>query len=117
MMFAIILGGIAALFFLKKETFPEFQNNRIQIRVPYLGAAPEEVEKGVIVRVEEAIESIEGIHEITSTASEGMGMVQVELEEGVSLAEMTDKLKLAIDGDFNVSGRDRKADDFGSSGS
>ena len=98
MMFAIILGGIAALFMLKKETFPEFQNNRIQIQVPYLGAAPEEVEKGVILRVEEAIESIEGIHEITSTASEGMGMVQVELEEGVSLPEMTDKLKLAIDG-------------------
>ena len=98
MMFAIIIGGIAALFLLKKETFPEFQNNRIQIQVPYLGAAPEEVEKGVILRVEEAIESIEGIHEISSRANEGMGSVQVELEEGVSVAEMTDRIKLAIDG-------------------
>ena len=98
MMFAIIIGGITSLFMLKKETFPEFQNNRIQIQVPYLGAAPEEVEKGVILRVEEAIESIEGIHEISSTAAEGMAMINVELEEGVEIAEMTDELKMAVDG-------------------
>ncbi len=98
MMFAIIIGGIFSIFILKKETFPEFQTNVIQIQVPYLGAAPEEVEKGVILRIEEAIESIEGIHEITSTASEGMGQVRVELKEGVALTEMMDEFKLAIDG-------------------
>ena len=98
MMFAIIIGGFAGVFFLKKETFPEFQSNMIQIQVPYLGAAPVEVEKAVILRIEEAIESIEGIHEISSTASEGMGSVRVELKEGVETADMTDELKLAIDG-------------------
>ena len=98
MMFAIILGGIVGVFVLKKETFPEFQSNVIQIQVPYLGAAPEEVEKAVILRIEEAIESIEGIHEISSTAGEGMGSVRVELKEGFEVADMTDELKLAIDG-------------------
>ena len=98
MMFAIIIGGITGVFLLKKETFPEFQTNMIQIQVPYLGAAPEEVEKAVVVRIEEAIESIEGIHEVSSTASEGMGSVRVELKEGVDIADMTDELKLAIDG-------------------
>ena len=98
MMFAIIIGGITGVFLLKKETFPEFQTNMIQIQVPYLGAAPEEVEKAVVVRIEEAIESIEGIHEVSSTASEGMGSVRVELKEGVDMADMTDELKLAIDG-------------------
>ena len=98
MMFAIIIGGIVGVFIVKKEAFPEFQTNMIQIQVPYLGAAPEEVEKAVILRVEEAIESIEGIHEISSTASEGMGSVRVELKEGVEVADMTDELKLAIDG-------------------
>ena len=98
MMFAIIIGGITGVFLLKKETFPEFQTNMIQIQVPYLGAAPEEVEKAVVLRIEEAIESIEGIHEISSTASEGMGSVRVELKEGVDIADMTDELKLAIDG-------------------
>ncbi|MCY4015279.1 MAG: efflux RND transporter permease subunit [Gammaproteobacteria bacterium] len=98
MMFAIIIGGIVGVFILKKETFPEFQSNMIQIQVPYLGAAPEEVEKAVVVRIEEAIESIEGIHEVSSTASEGVASVRVELREGFEIPEMTDKLKLAIDG-------------------
>ena len=98
MMFSLIIGGIVAVFLLKKETMPEFQTAQVQIRVPYLGAAPEEVESGVILRVEEAIETIEGIHEITSRASEGMGVVTVEVEEGIELAAMIDKLKLAVDG-------------------
>ena len=98
MMFALIIGGIVAVFALKKETMPEFQTDEIQIQVPYLGAAPEEVETGVILRVEEAIETTEGIREITSKAFEGMGTVTVEVEEGVELADMMDKLKLAVDG-------------------
>ncbi len=98
MMFALIIGGVVAVFMLKKETMPEFNTDQIQIAVPYLGAAPEEVETGVVLRVEEAIETIEGIREINSLSSEGMGTVTVEVEEGVELADMMDKLKLAIDG-------------------
>ena len=98
MMFAIIIGGLWSLQIVKKESFPEFRSNRIQIHVPYRGAAPEEVEKGVLLRLEEAVEPIEGIKEIRSTASEGGGTVTVELVEDVVLAEMMDKLKLAVDG-------------------
>ena len=98
MMFAIIIGGIVSIFVLKKETMPEFQTDQIDIRVPYLGAAPEEVETGVILRIEEAIETIEGIQEIDATAAEAMGIVSIEVEEGVELSDMMDKLKLAIDG-------------------
>ena len=98
LMIALIIGGIVAVFMLKKETMPEFNSSQVQIQVPYLGAAPEEVESGVILRVEEAIETIEGIHEIRSRSNEGIGVVTVEVEEGVSLAAMIDKLKLAVDG-------------------
>ena len=47
--------------------------------VPYLGAAPEEVEEGVCVRVEESIQGLDGIKKVTSVASEGVGIVTVEL--------------------------------------
>ena len=98
MMFAIIIGGIVSIIVLKKETMPEFQTDRIDIQVSYLGAAPEEVETGVILRIEEAIETIEGIREMDAMAAEGVGMVSVEVEEGVELPDMLDKLKLAVDG-------------------
>ena len=45
---------------IKKEMFP-LKLNIISIQVPYPGAAPQEVEEGVIVRVEESIEDLQGI--------------------------------------------------------
>ena len=98
MMFVIIIGGIWSLYIVKKESFPEFQSNAIRIHVPYRGASPEEVEKGVLLRLEEAIKPIEGIREVRSTASEGGGTVTVELVEDVVLTEMMDEVKLAVDG-------------------
>ena len=54
----------------------------ITVSVRYLGAAPEEVEEGVCVKIEEAIQDLEDIKRLTSTSSEGVGTVMVELESG-----------------------------------
>ncbi|MEE8585223.1 MAG: efflux RND transporter permease subunit, partial [Acidobacteriota bacterium] len=69
----------------------------ISISVPYLGAAPEEVEAAVCVRIEEQIQSLEGIKQITSTASEGMGTVMVEAEPGQDVRELLDDIKSRVD--------------------
>ena len=61
-------------------------------------AAPLEVEEGVVIKVEEAVETIRGIAKITSSAREGMGQVSLEIEDGYELSEITDEVKLAIDG-------------------
>jgi len=99
LMLAIIGLGIYSLWSLiKKESFPEFVRNQIQVQVPYRGATPEEVEQGVILRVEEAVKSIEGVREISSFAGEGSGSVNIDLEVGTDLAEKMDEIKLAVDG-------------------
>ena len=98
MMFAIIIGGVWSLFILKKESFPEVIAKRIEIQVPFRGGAPEEVDRAVVLRVEDAIDAIEGIIEVTSTASEGGASVAVEFRDDVDNAEMLDELKLAVDG-------------------
>ena len=54
----------------------------VQISVGYPGASPEEVENGIILAIEEAIEGLEGIDEISSTASEGAASISVEAMEG-----------------------------------
>ncbi|MEM7283062.1 MAG: efflux RND transporter permease subunit, partial [Pseudomonadota bacterium] len=79
MMLMIIAFGIVSAFSIRKQTTPDFEVNQVVIRVPYLGAAPEEVEEGVVIKVEEAIQSVEGITEINSTSSEGMGTVRAEV--------------------------------------
>jgi multidrug efflux pump subunit AcrB len=77
----IILAGLLSLPSMPMKPFPDLEIPIISISVPYLGAAPEEVEEGVCVRIEEELEGIEGVKQIRSNASEGMCGVQVELFE------------------------------------
>ena len=98
LMIFIIGAGCWGLFTTKREMFPEVQIDQVSVRVPYLGAAPLEVEEGVVIRVEEAIKSIEGISQISSNAFEGMGEVVAEIEDGYELETILDEIKLAVDG-------------------
>ncbi len=97
LMVFIIACGLIASFSVNSERRPEFSLDRITIEVPYLGAAPEEVEQAVCVRLEEAIQGLEGIEQITSTASEGMGSVLVELELGADARQVLDDIKGRVD--------------------
>ena len=80
LMVVILAAGLISLKQIKLEVFPEFSSDVIMISVPYLGAPPEEVEEGVCVRIEEAIQDLEGIKKISSTAAEGVGSVTVEVQ-------------------------------------
>ncbi|MEM7079634.1 MAG: efflux RND transporter permease subunit [Pseudomonadota bacterium] len=98
MMIGIMVAGIYAMLIVKKESFPNFAIDRISVVVPYPGAGPEEVEEGIVVKVEEAIDSIQGIEEIRSIASEGSGRVEVEVSQGFEVSDVLDEIKLAVDG-------------------
>ena len=97
MMIFIIMSGAIATTAVKEEIFPEIELDRVSINIPYLGAAPEEVESGVILRIEEAIQGIDGIKEIQSTASEGSASVMVELELGADARRVVDEIKNQVD--------------------
>lgn len=97
MMAFILIAGIFSYQNLNKKMFPEFNPNSIQITVPHLGAAPEEVELSVILKIEESLENIEGIKRLTSTANEGVGVITIELLSGYSLAEKLDEIKMQVD--------------------
>ena len=97
MMVFIIVSGLIATTTVREETFPEIELDRISIQVPYLGAAPEEVEEGVVIRIEEAIQGVDGIKEIQSTAAEGSASVMVELELGADARRVVDEVKNNVD--------------------
>jgi multidrug efflux pump subunit AcrB len=81
LMVALLVGGALLASRIKKEVFPDFELDLVSVTVPYPGASPEEVERGIVLVVEEAIRGIEGVKEVTSVASEGRGRVQAELYE------------------------------------
>ena len=93
----IVLAGLYSMKNLKREIFPEVDSDMISVTVSYLGAAPSEVEEGVCIRVEEAIQSLEGVKKITSVAREGMGVVTAELLEGEDASKLLDEVKARVD--------------------
>lgn len=97
LMFILVLAGVLALFTVHQQTFPNIDPDVVMVNVPYLGAAPEEVEQGVCVRIEEAVEGTEGIKKIRSSATEGQCNVTIELTEDAIPIQALNEIKSKID--------------------
>lgn len=97
LMLVLIFGGIYAAFTIKKEIQPKIDPNQIRISIPFLGASPSEVEEGVLVKVEEAIQDVEGIEKITSTAREGNGTVTIQVYTDYDPQVVLDDVKIRVD--------------------
>jgi HAE1 family hydrophobic/amphiphilic exporter-1 len=79
MMLVILVGGAVFAVTLVREMFPESRPDKLSILAVYLGVQPEEIEKAVTIKVEEAIRDVEGIEKVESTVSEGISMTIVTL--------------------------------------
>ena len=97
LMVLIMGGGIFLIPSIRMEVFPEFSADIINVSMIYRGAAPEEVEEAICVRIEEAVQGLDGIKQITSTASENSGSVIIEVEPGVDLRTVLDDVKARVD--------------------
>ncbi len=97
LMLILIAGGVLALPQLYLEEFPEVEVDAVSIRIPYLGAAPQEVESAVCIRAEEALEGTEGIDTLRSTAAEGMCSIIAELVEGVDRSKVANDIRSKVD--------------------
>ena len=83
LMFILLVGGLWSAVRIQKEVFPDAQLDIVQVTVSYPGAAPTEVEQGILRPVEEATRGIDGIREVRSEAREGQGTVSIELVSGM----------------------------------
>jgi len=97
LMLVLLIGGIILAYNIKKEVFPYFDMDMVRITVPYPGASPQEVEEGIVLAVEEAVEGIEGVEEVRSTAREGSGVVTVEMIEGENLQKLAQDVQNEVD--------------------
>ena len=97
LMILLLVSGSLALSNIKVEIYPEIESSRIRIGVSYPGASPAEVEQGVCVHIEEALEGVVGIKEIRTDAIEGQASITLNLEEGVDRQIVVDQVKAALD--------------------
>jgi multidrug efflux pump subunit AcrB len=97
LMVILLVGGFYTVLTIKKEIQPRVETNLITVGVPFLGATPLDVEEGVVIKIEEAIQDIEGIEEIVSTARRGFGNVQVEVDADYEVSDIMDQVKNRVD--------------------
>ena len=98
LMSILVLAGIVSLLTVHQQTFPEMDAEIVSVTVPYLGAAPVEAEEGVCIRIEEAVEGTPGIDKISSTASEGLCSVNIEITEDADPIQALNEIKSKVDG-------------------
>jgi len=97
LMLVIILLGLLGAVSLRREVFPEFASNFINVQVIYKGASAEEVEEMICRRIEEEIEGIEGIEEVTSASREDSGLVSIEVVDGYDVGKVQQDVENAVD--------------------
>lgn len=97
MMFSIVLFGLISLGQLRYSFFPEIPPDAVTIQVTYPGASPEEVSEGVILRIEEALDGLDGVDRVTSVSQENFGTVTIESVKDTDMDRLVTDVKNAVD--------------------
>ena len=97
LMVGVIVVGAMTVGTLKQEVVPMVEMQAAVISVVYPGAAPLEVEQGVCLPIERAVQGLSGVDKVNSTAKENIGVVTVEFLEGVDRNDIVNDVKTAVD--------------------
>lgn len=93
---AVGIFGVIGLFQMKSSFFPLLDSENITITAVYPGASPEEVEEGIILKIEDNLKGLEGVERVTSVSSENSGRITVELQRGEDINKRLDEVKNAV---------------------
>lgn len=98
LMFGIIVSGLMSVSSIKQTIMPDFEINYVSATVVYPGAAPEDIERSVTTRLEEEVQDVEGIKELTASANEGATNLMIELEDNYDMSRALTELNSRING-------------------
>jgi len=94
---AFFIFGIVGALSLKSSFFPLTDSKNISINITYPGASPQEIEEGIVLKIEDNLKGLEGVDRVTSTSRENSGSINVEIEKGRDVDFMLLQVKNAVD--------------------
>jgi multidrug efflux pump subunit AcrB len=100
MLFIIVAGAISAVT-ISKDMFPRTDRNIVQVSAVYPGAAPVEVEKGVILPIESALQGLSGVKEMRSKASRDLANIELDIEPSQDINEIMARIEDRISSILN----------------
>lgn len=93
--FAVL--GILGARSMRSSFFPLVDSKNIVITIVYPGASPQEVEEGIVLKIEDNLKGLAGVDRVTSTSRENSGSINVEIEKGENIDFMLLEVKNAVD--------------------
>ena len=97
LMVFLFIAGLTSYNTIVQEVFAESSLDTVSVSVAYPGATPDEVEESIIQKIEEAVEAVDNVKEVNSTAAENTGSVLVEMELGTDIDRALDDIKAEVD--------------------
>jgi multidrug efflux pump subunit AcrB len=97
LMLLIVAVGLVSAFQIQRSMFPAFDVEMIFINVAYPGAAPEEVEQGIVLKIEEAINDLDGIKRVESDAFESAARMMIDPQPGTNLSRLLADIQNRVD--------------------
>ena len=97
LLLAISLGGLLTIGGVPQEMIPEAQPSALTIRTVFPGAGAEVVEEGVVLGLEEALRDVSGVKEISGLATEGLGLVTIQVERWADFRSVSDDIRERVE--------------------
>lgn len=97
LMVMILIFGLFSLFGLKSTFFPETESRIITVQTIYPGASPEEIENGIVIKIEDNLKGLTGVERVSSVSSENTANITVEVFKGYKTDVVLQDVKNAVD--------------------
>ncbi|WNC71632.1 efflux RND transporter permease subunit [Thalassotalea psychrophila] len=97
LMIIIIIGGLLTMGTIRKQFFPQVEINWLEYQAVYPGAAPQEVEEGITIKVEEALESVQGLERMITYSNRNLSYGWFRVSETYDPQIVLEEVKSQID--------------------
>lgn len=98
LMVGLLLAGLYTAFFkIPLEVTPALSWDLVMMDMRYRGGTPKDIEKAILIPVEAALESVQGIKELNADGSNGRARFYLRAKDGVDLRALMDDVKAQVD--------------------
>lgn len=102
LMVIMLMSGFLALAKLNAQFFPNFEVESVVVRTVWQGASAEDVERSITIPLEQALRTVDGLDEMSSTSSQGVSVITLEFPEGTDMGEASDSTEELVNGVRNL---------------
>ncbi len=92
----LLFGAYSAVELVPLEVQPPIHFNQIDVSLNYRGGTPEDVERAVVIPIENALQGLAGISSIESRAMSGFGRLDVNLDRGTDPRELMEEIRTRV---------------------